>query len=398
MIRITLPKIQHVFALLALLCFFSSFSIQAAIKCKSYDPASKRDITVTLIGATSSTVGEDIPIGEVIYTMAYTVAAGQIGITCTGTAADTGVTFIQYVKRGKATVTPMGAPTVINGRSVYPTNVPGVGFSIVPFQINVFGSGSHYVPFPYQINSGSYSGQLTTSASNYATQEPVFGIHFIKTGPITDMSQVLGASLPTFEFSVGVTTPASAVFEETFLTVRFAGGVMFNTRTCQIDDVNVEMGKHQLSHFSGSNSVSDWKDFNITMRGCPPFYGYNNIPMSFNYSETTGQVTQTNYIQANELKFTFNSVNGTYDSTTALLENSSDAAQNLGLQMAFGANNSLVNVEGTATYSNPGGLILSTADNATYVIPMKARYYRYSSAAVKPGKANAAVTFTVNYF
>lgn len=372
---------------------FGAFQTQA-ITCVPYDAALKNnDVTIQLIGPTISTVGEDVAVGTIIYAQSYTPNQTNLGYTCTRTAADLPYT-VQVLRKGKTLTTPMGGPTYIGTTAVYPTNVPGIGVAVIPSGA-AFGSGSASAPMPYDIRKAGDT-YTTTGTSGRAEGYPqTVVVQLIKTGDILSSSEVLATTFPTMQFSHGVVSQ----FEQTFLTVRVAGSAKIVPGTCQVDDINVDMGTHQLSAFSGNNSATDWKEFDITLRNCPPFYGYNSSSSNFTYTQATGERGGAGTITDNQLRFVFNSVYGTPDllnSNVALLEPGQDAATNLGIQLVY-ASGGNVFLNGR-TVVNPGGITLTNADNATYKIPLKARYYRYSTAAVTPGKANSAVTFTVSYY
>lgn len=372
---------------------FVAFQTQAITCVPFVTNLQNNNVTIQLIGPTISTVGEDVAVGSIIYAQSYTPNQTNLGYNCTRTAADLPYT-VPVFRKGKTLTTPMGGPTYIGTTSVYPTNVPGIGVAVLPIG-TAFGVGSSSTPMPYDIrkNGDTYT---TTGTSGRAEGYPqTVVVQLIKTGDILSSSEVLAATFPTMQFSHGVVSQ----FEQIFLTVRVAGSVKIVPGTCQVDDVNVDMGKHQLSAFSGSNSATDWKEFDITLRNCPPFYGYNSSSSNFTYAQSTGEKGGAGTITNNQLRFTFNSVYGTPDllnSNVALLEPGADAATNLGIQLVYGTGGN-VSLNGR-TVVNPGGITLTNTDNATYKLPLKARYYRYSTAAVTPGKANSAVTFTVSYY
>lgn len=215
-------------------------------------------------------------------------------------------------------------------------------------------------------------------------------IYLIKTGPIPSSAQIQAALFPTFQYSYGITEPAP--FEENFLTVNFSGVINVVSRSCQVDDVDVDLGSHQLTSFTGIGTVTNWKDFNITLRNCPPFHGYYATRDSLVYSETSGVVTN-NAPTSNRIDMAFRGANGYRSSNMAYLNAGSDQAKGIGLQMTDASEN-LILFNGT-TYDP--ALALTKVDGASYVIPLKARYYQYSST-VTAGKANASVTFTINYY
>ncbi|WP_170126504.1 fimbrial protein [Leminorella richardii] len=174
--------------------------------------------------------------------------------------------------------------------------------------------------------------------------------------------------------------------------MNFSGVINVVSRSCQVDDVDVDLGSHQLTSFTGIGTVTNWKDFNITLRNCPPFHGYYATRDSLVYSETSGVVTN-NAPTSNRIDMAFRGANGYRSSNMAYLNAGSDQAKGIGLQMTDASEN-LILFNGT-TYDP--ALALTKVDGASYVIPLKARYYQYSST-VTAGKANASVTFTINYY
>lgn len=373
-----------------------TFEAQAAITCGMKDPTYYRDIDISIMGPGIATVGEDFAAGLTfpIHAQTYTTTWNSgYGWKCSRAWNDPATT-VQGFYRVQAISTPYGPPVLIGSTSVFPTNVPGIGMT---FRERISHTPSENSQFPAKVDSALYvldSPSSSVSASAY-TGEGTFYVKLVKTGPIAPGNQqVLASSFPVFQFSVGLISPVAS--ETKFMTIRFSGAINFVTKTCQVEDVDVDLGSHQLADFPKTGSVSEWKDFNITLKNCPPFHGYAFSASSY-YHDENGNLTGDNRRSENTLDMAFASVYGNYNLTVANIEGGAGAAEGFGIQMAINDGSTVI-LSPPYTYNQKRlGITLTTSDGANYTIPLKARYYRYGSKP-KAGKANGAITYTVNYY
>ncbi|GKX54331.1 hypothetical protein SOASR030_04430 [Leminorella grimontii] len=374
---------------------FSSLALAAfqsqAATCKPYVPTYYEDFSMPIIGPDISTIGEDITVGSAIYSGSYNFTVDnnkRIGWNCKVEAADVPTTYETYIKADVIAM-PSGGPTFFGDKAVYPTNVPGIGVAInvQPAALNTWKYPDTWYQDPTPI---TYAGTIGNFGYMGSTK-----VQLIKTGPIATAGtqQVLSSSFPTIQLSVGAIAPAP--FEQPFMTLSFSGAMTMHTKTCQLETtvIDVELGSHPRADFTGVGSGTEWKDFDIILKNCPPFHGYSQEnAYEYSYVESTDRTLGNG--RANNVSITFNSAHGTYNARTALLESGPDSAEGIGIEVARRGDYTYnVSLNGMTPYSIPS---LTTSDGGTYVYPLRARYVQYDSN-VKGGKANGAVVFTVTY-
>lgn len=372
--------------LVALLGFLAA-QVQA-VDCR-FEHMDSNEFSIPVVGPGLSTAGEDTPVGKVLYKGRYTVPnQGQFRDNVFSCTADTNEYYNFNVGYDlKVIATPSGAATSSGGKDIFPTNVDGVGavFYIYtpPFSTT---TPLYWTQFP-----GSDEYNLLASGGTYtkgASTLYQITVELIKTGPITaGTQQVLGSSFPTFQFTL---RSASIPVSFTDSVISFTGATTLYTKTCQLasSNIDVDLGKHDIKSFDGIGATSAWQNFDITLKDCPPFYGYGNYSMS-----AAGKLTGSS--STNSVALSFRSVNGVTDSNPGIanLESGADTATGVGIEL------SRRNVSGSIPLDGTDGFELdklTTDDNATYVIPLKARYVQTESS-VTAGIANGAVVFTIVY-
>lgn len=355
--------------------------------------------SLPVIGNGLSTVGEDLPVGATIYSNAlfgsgigggnsvnaiYECQNDIVNIESgAGASTEKGKSVnVTFFRRIDAVSLPSGAPVISGGKAIYPTNIPGIG---VTFEIWALRNATS---FPDTWEESFVSG----GNGNLRTYAGVSKIAFtlVKTGAIdktVGIQQISASSFPVFQVVYGTTVP---VAEENILTtISFTGDIIFHTRTCQLatPNIDVALGEHQVSHFKAVGTVTEWKDFDITLKDCPPFYGYGIYE---NYSGI-----MYNETELNKVSLSFTSANGSVESNPLLakIDSSPDSAQGIGIELSQRDESTSINMDGTGTFDLGN---LTTVDNATYNIPLKARYVQYDET-VKGGLANGAVVFTITY-
>lgn len=344
------------------------------------------NLSIPVVGPGMSTVGEDVPVGQVLYTGRFLGISRTTSYSCTVTIEDIeeGSDLLPFnvYSRVDAIATPSGAPTLSGENEIYPTNVPGIGaiFTLVGSVI------TSKFPAIWENDMEMGYGTLTQGVGQFSRMD----VQLIKTGPIaTGTQQVLGSSFPTFQVTSGSRKPN--IIEHVFVTLSFSGAITMYTKTCQLATsvVDVDLGAHQRSDFTGVGSTTPWTEFDIVLRDCPAFVGYGN----HTYRETTGVTTGTS--TPNQVALTFNSVHGVVDSNPLLakLESGPTAAAGIGIELSERNSATSLNLDGSGAFSLQN---LPTVDGSSYTIPLKARYVQYESD-VKAGKANGAAVFTITY-
>lgn len=344
------------------------------------------NISIPVIGPGMSTVGEDVPVGQVLYTGRFLANSRTTSYSCTVTVEDLEagtypIPFNVY-SRIEAITTPSGAPTLSGEKEIYPTNVPGIGaiFTIIGSVI------TSKFPAVWENEMEVGYGTLTQGVGQFSRMD----VQLIKTGPIAPgTQQVLGSSFPTFQVTSGSNKPD--VIKHVFVTLSFSGAISMYTKTCQLATsvVDVDLGAHQRSDFTGVGSATPWTEFDIVLRDCPAFVGYGNHV----YREATDTTTGTS--TPNQVAITFNSVHGAVDNNTLLakLEDGPTAAAGIGIELSERNSATSLSLDGSGAFSLQN---LPTLDGSSYTIPLKARYVQYESD-VKAGKANGAAVFTITY-
>ena len=345
------------------------------------------NMTIPVIGSGLSTIGEDVPVGQIIYTARFNANLRTTNYYCTVTAEEVAAghepVTARYYSKIDTVTTPSGAPTISGDTAIYPTNVPGIGaiFSLV-------GSPGDSKKFP-AIWESDLHVNLGTIRQNVG-QIGRINLQLIKTGPISPGThQVLASSFPTFHVTSGSTLPI--VFDHTFVTINFSGAMTMYARTCQLATsvVDVSLGTHTRGEFTGVGSATPWTEFDITLRDCPAFVGYGNYAYNEATAVTTGKGT------ANKVAILFNSVHGIVDNNPLLakLESGPDSAQGIGIEVSERNSTTSLSFDGSGGFNLQN---LPTVEGEGYVIPLKARYVQYESE-VKAGVANGAAVFTITY-
>nr|WP_181375071.1 fimbrial protein [Pectobacterium carotovorum] len=335
-------------------------------------------VDIPLIGSAISTIGEDVPVGGEIYSINYIIPTNPtIHYSC-DSDADLRINY-----KNEAISMPSGGPVNSGQDSIYPTNIPGIG---VKFAIR----GANFNPSQFPFNS---TIEFSATEHSILVLRPmqIVVFKFIKTGPIeqTAARQILASSLPTFQISLDSQSPY--VDYRVVGTIRFSGEIAIHTKTCQLatSDIRVNLGNHEVNSFDGAGKATEWKGFDIVLKGCPPFYGYGN----YRTNPSSGIVSGSNI--DNAVALTFRSVNGVVDNNPKLakIDSGVNAATGVGIELSRGDIDDSISLDGSKGFNMPN---LLQEDNANYTIPLKARYVQ-TDATVKPGPANGSVTFTITY-
>ncbi|WP_025123637.1 fimbrial protein [Serratia sp. H1w] len=339
------------------------------------------NLTFPVVGPGMSTVGEDVPVGKVLYASRFWSKGYSTSYECSITNAER--LMMNTYNKVEVIATPSGVPARSGDKDIFPTNVPGIG---AIFYIS--GSLFDNAVFPgiwertFEIGWGTMTQGLGQVSS--------VNVELVKTGPIAaGTQQVLGSSFPTFQVSSGSKSPF--VVEHVFVTLNFSGATTMYTKTCQLAKsvIDVELGTHQRAEFTGIGSVTQWEDFDITLKDCPPFVGYGD----YTFTERTGALKGSN--EANQVAISFNSVHGVVESNPLLakLESRPGSASGIGIELSERNAASSIKLDGSGGFDLQN---LPTQDGSSYVIPLKARYVQYESN-MTAGLANGAAVFTITY-
>lgn len=322
------------------------------------------------------TVGRDVPLGAVVYRQSYNTK-GSLQITCSAAPASMSVV-------GSVTSAPKPLSTWSSAPyagKVYETGVPGLGVALT----NASGN------FPYMTAAGKPGCTAVAGGCAIATDaNSQFDMVIIKTGEVTPGS-VTASNLPAVAASMTLDGVSFDLFH-----VRMTGAVNVISRTCQTPDVAVDMGVHKLSEFSGLNSTTGLKAFEIQLLNCPAFQGtYQTTGPA--WDQTNGSATSVGAKNANSIQFrldptrpALSQASGIVD-ITPTAQGNVPAAGGVGVQI-FGPSNSPIPL---GTYVSSGITPLAV-EGAAYGIPLSAQYIQ-TADTVTAGPANATVTFTLEY-
>lgn len=344
------------------------------------------NMSIPVIGLGISTAGEDAPIGKVLYRSSHLMRR-VTSYYCTMTIEDlengNRDSIMNTYSKIEVVSTPSGSPIRSGDKDIFPTNVPGIG---VIFTLN--GSAPFASTFPaiWERDTGIGYGTVTQGLGQISLIE----IEIVKTGAIPPGSQqVLGSSFPSFRVVSGSKYPMPE--ENVFVNLNFTGTTMVHAKTCQLatSNIDVNLGEHEVNKFTNPGTTTDWKNFDIVLKDCPPFFGYGN----YSFIEATGVTSGSN--SDNVVNIGFRSANGVVEGnpTLAKLENGPNSATGVGIELSQQSISESILLDGSGGFNL---LNLPKEDNATLTIPLKARYVQTEST-VKPGMAKGAVVFTITY-
>lgn len=381
-------KKNGIISMLALLLLWTGCTQAALYTCKADRDWGPKDEIFTLNGSIS--VGEDTPIGTVIYKAK--LYAGKMGIDCR-TQDESGLNqYIYYPARVEVINTPTSlVPGVThpNGEKVYETNIPGVGVSVTDLQ-----------KMPY---TWSRAYQMLHSLENSGMQGATYGeqtLNLIKTGPISP-GLINAINFPKLQITfLTPTIPAGHTFEGfpiPYSTVSYNGTIEIIKSTCRVEvaDKVVDLGSYEVKDLvNDTQNVTPWKDASLRLIGCqfsPGFYNRNNSSIYHLGTSNVGQGIRDN----NTVRLSFRATSGmiNYAQGIISLTPGENNATGIGIQIGVKNNSEIV------PYNfNSSGVIFtpSWSDAQSLEIPIFARYAA-TTGAIRPGKANGAVVYTLDY-
>lgn len=224
------------------------------------------------------------------------------------------------------------------GSGVYNTNLPGVGLRL--------SSASSGKPLPYESSYPYNAGGSWASI-------PGDGIkgELIKTGDITSGT-----------LTNGVLARASVVNQFYFANVTLNGTNTVKSEACTVTtpSVDVPMGEHDKSEFSGAGSTTDWVSFDI---GLTCDIGARiNVRIDAQADASAG--------------------------SQGVMQLDSGGASGVGIQLHYRPDDAAVQYGQERFYWQ--------SVYGDDIVQLKARYYQ-TAGTVTPGTANGTATFTLTY-
>ncbi|PMQ06095.1 Type-1 fimbrial protein, A chain [Dyella sp. AD56] len=293
--------------------------------------------------------------------------------SCTGLGAPNG----EY--NGAAvwmqSLVPTGQTYTAGGISytVFGTNVAGIGMVVGQSAYTPSGWQSDLTgkPYGYLVVTTPSPGGGWGNTGNWGPLSFGFRVRvaFVTTGTV----QAGTVSFPGQVGSVGMVDYVSGTYPVTpthgpmnIAPIGFVGGPTFAVVACQTPDVRVPLGQWPQTTFTGIGSTSGAKPVNISLNSCPA--GLNSITYRVDPVTTVVNATQ---------------------SVVAL--DASSSATGVGVQLLDSSGTQPVPLQTWITFTG-----YNAAMGGDYTIPLQARYYE-TAAAVSPGVANTAMTFTMQY-
>lgn len=348
-------------------------------------------LTLTpVLSAAATQAGNDLPVGHAIYAMGVTFSTAS-GVYCDGPFSLDAYLTVSDSPSGS----PVTMSTEYGTGPVYPTNVPGIGA--------IVWTGLHgYTEF---ISNGQlkYNSLVRDSAGNQRLDGPGslnnVALTLVKTGPIASGAVVNGSALPHIALRVPATTGYTGL-PIRLKVVTFGGSLQFITQTCTTPDVNVAMGDYDIpDNFTGPGKASQWVDSSIILQSCPVFTGYYSHYNGGTQQNSVDSGATTGGTRASNLfGISLTPVNPVVNDIISL-DDTTDAARGLGIQLGYTPDD--INAVATLpqkiwTAGTSWDVTAPTDGRTTIKIPLAARYYQTEST-VTPGKANAKVTFNIDY-
>lgn len=350
----------------------------------------------------ASYVGDELPVGSVIYHGEFRETAGMRG--------PNGITFDCSWRFGSRervshlavlTPSPFGPPVSIGGRLVFPTNVAGIGVSICEYYCD---GGVNYSTTPTQKILEAYGDRYDIY---HFTTNNTLVIELIKMDSIISGSQVDAGSFP------GIRTYIEPLPGETIsglpkdiAIVNFSGAINFTTSTCATPDVNVAMGSHGIDSgtFSGIGSATRWVDASIILQRCPTFSG--RFSGFVNYVVGNGQIEDP-YSSSPPTLLTvsltpISNTSGDGKIEVDAVGSTGAAARGVAIQLGYATDighDPRLPIPSDFVIWTPGARWDIQPNNdgrSDMKIPISARYIQTENT-VTAGPANARVTFNIDY-
>lgn len=258
--------------------------------------------------------------------------------------------------------------------NIYPTNVYGIGV-----KVGVMGYAD------MNANNKVISSILGTGGT--LSDEVQYSFSLIKTVSGAVGTGVINASdFPIFFYEYSFLN--NPQLRADFSGFQFKGSFNIIGGTCKVDSVDVNLGSHKGSDFTGIGSTSEWKDFSIRMTDCPTFYGNQAAGGASNSLGLRSKLTLTMECP------TPVTANGEDACETDLLP--SGDGTGLGVEIFDVTHNWSIFYMGNTTWplDKDGSELLNAGSVIEF--PFKARY-RQTRNQINGGPANLSMQFTITY-
>jgi type 1 fimbria pilin len=318
------------------------------------------------------TVGEDLPIGSVIYSQRIQTNGNGAKLLCRAGIYDLVSTF---------TTMPYGQSDYSNATFpfVFNTNIPGVGVTL--WQGTPDGNNGARLPLP-----GRLMGYFSTSSDgifNFTDQNDAsvsFNIQFIKTAANVGSGTISSSHLPRFQTSFDG-NGTNFIYQQTAMI----GNLTVIPATCNVgNNYYLPIGEHFPDEFNGIGSTAGSAETEIVLSGCPAFYG----------------TTSFGVFRPNIISLKLTPRNGFIDAERGISKlntTAGDAASGVGVQLSLRQENGNYLAAKFNQDINLANYITFLEDRGgDYSLGVKATYIQ-TSAPIRAGRADAQIEFMITY-
>ena len=318
------------------------------------------------------TVGEDLPIGSVIYSQRIQTNGSGASLLCRAGVYDLVNTVIS-APHGQSSYRDATFPTVFN------TNISGVGVAL--WQGTPDGNSGSHLQLPGRLTA--FFSPSSESVFNFTGQDDAavsFNIAMIKIAANIGSGTISSSDLPRFKTSFDG-NGESFVYQQ----ARIVGNLTAIPATCNVgNNYYLPLGEHYPDEFNGIGSTAGSAETQIVLSGCPAFYG-----------STSYGVFKPNVIS---LKLTPR--NGFIDAERGISKlntTAGDAASGIGVQLSFRQENGNYQWAKFNQNINLANYITFLEDRGSdYSLGVKATYIQ-TSTPIRAGRADAQIEFMITY-
>jgi type 1 fimbria pilin len=320
--------------------------------------------------ATAISVPPDTPVGKEIYRFQIKFAnQGWVYVNCTNSG--------QFYQGYDYLTTPL-LPSDYS-TAVYRTGVPGIGVKFV--------RGNNYGDFPLKPAISSCIGKTCNFPSSGWDADS--RVVFIKTADVVSAGTIEGSQLPTALYSVGQNDSMAGVYK-----VSLSGSLQITYPTCNITAASkamtVNMGKHDITAFTGKGATTEWKNASIQLVNCGWFYGY--VPNGYSAGTFDGN-TITYNTRSNSLSITLTPLNGSEDAAKGIMKIADHPLKATGIGIQLSSNESTSGLIDLTT-----GITQTLPKDGTQsiTVPLYARYIQTADSVIA-GKSNGLLEYVITY-
>lgn len=318
------------------------------------------------------TVGEDLPIGSVIYSQRIQTNGNGASLLCRAGIYDL-VSAFTSTPHGQSSYSDATFPFVFN------TNVSGIGVAL--WQGTPDGNSGLRLPLPGRLSN--YLSNSSDGIFNFTDQDDAsvsFNIEFIKTAAHVGSGAISSSNLPRFSTSFDGNGD-SFIYQ----TTSMIGSLTVIPATCNVgSNYYLPLGEHFPDEFNGIGSTAGSAETQIVLSGCPAFYG----------------TTSFGVIKPNIISLKLTPRNGSFNAEQGISQlntSAGDSASGVGVQLSLKQQNGNYQAAKFNQNINLANYITFLEDrNSDYSLDVKATYIQ-TAIPIRAGKADAQIEFMIVY-